>query len=1173
MKFLRDTGKKYSTGSRFAKIIAALFAVIFAFTSFPAADAFADTTSKVMNPGYIFRDETPDATTGIPAYYHKGAKYTENREYLTGTLGNVYILNEDEKKLYDQVVLLHMYLIDANRNQISFLSQFNSAFHSGETIRFVGGLPDSCQCFQIENSRMPDVYKIPDKEIKIEKPGTASGGAVEYYTKSELDSLGSSSTVLSDAISGQFINLGRVMEALFVDLPDLFWWDKTHVAWNYSYNDGSNGGIVISGINVYLASQLLNSGGCYAKDTIPQTMNSINAFANRVISEVASKGFWETVKGGEEAVVTEVPGVLSDYDKLVGTALMLEKLIKYDETCKQHGLDVNYAKPSSLGIDCVAQYSGWGTHLYDSSDVLEAVCEGYAEIYKYICDRTHFYNDIKMGIEIGYVESTDRNGHKIYARHEWNVATIRGNSYVIDLTNDDNERVLRPDVKTLIASEYWYKYQKAFFMKGKSRDISVSNQQPDYGKGYYVLYSFKSMVDNNTYVADSHPFYFFDGATINNDQIPLVTEAVGYEPYYQDFIESFEGKYVPKLLVKGNDGIWRDDASLDNSNGIPQITYKAGDHVNRALEIDYWVDYCNFEYQYEYELIKSDEFPDGVLPPYNGTVVQNRECGIDNIYRRDLNFGDPHDLAPGNYTIYVVVNTLSGYSYPLKGQSFTVLPATLTPSVAVKNGSGKVTIASSEINNDLKDRFEIKLEGVASGDTVSAEITSLTLTNIVDSTTTTEGSAGISATFTLTGKDAQNYVLASNYTTTVTLDNAITISKKQPATNPDQGGTTEGGGTSGGGTVGGGTVGGETTGGETVGGETTGGETVGGGTVGGGTVGGGTSGGETVGGGTVGGGTSGGGTVGGGTVGGGTSGGGTVGGGSVGGGTSGGGTVGGGSVGGGTSGGGAVSGGGGAVSGGGGTISGGGGAISGGGATSGGTDSTKKDDKTAEKKDNKAADDKKDDKITDDKKENDGTVVVENEDGSVTTTSISVNKKGSVIVESVTENTDGSTVETRVKTTKSGNVTETTTEKDADGNVLSTVESTYSVSSKGTVKMTAIETDEKEVEIPKTVEVAGEERTVTQIAKNALKNNKTMTSARIGENITSIGAGAFKNNKKLKTIELTDSVKKVYKNAFKGIAKNAVFKIKASSKKKFDKIVALLKASGVSDTVTFEMVE
>ena len=58
-------------------------------------------------------------------------------------------------------------------------------------------------------------------------------------------------------------------------------------------------------------------------------MREINDFAERTICEVESKGFWETVKGGEGASVTEVPGVLSDYDKLLGTAIFLEKLIKF----------------------------------------------------------------------------------------------------------------------------------------------------------------------------------------------------------------------------------------------------------------------------------------------------------------------------------------------------------------------------------------------------------------------------------------------------------------------------------------------------------------------------------------------------------------------------------------------------------------------------------------------------------------------------------------------------------------------------------------------------------------------------------------------------------------------------------------------------------------------------
>ena len=236
------------------------------------------------------------------------------------------------------------------------------------------------------------------------------------------------------------------------------------------------------------------------------------------------------------------------------------------------------------------------------------------------------------------------------------------------------------------------------------------------------------------------------------------------------------------------------------------------------------------------------------------------------------------------------------------------------------------------------------------------------------------------------------------------------------------------------------------------------------------------------------------------------------------------------------------------------------------------------------------------------------TVVEKDADGSVTTTNETVKNYASGAVKTKTEKveTDAegnvvATVEKTVKVAKAdeeGKVKTTSTVKstDAEGNVRTTKETvvvdakgqasvssvttsedgtkeekSFAVSSKGTVKMSALETTAKEVEIPKTVEVNGVECPVTTISKNAMKGNKTVTSVEIGENITTIGAGAFRNSKNLETIELTDSITKISANAFKGIAKNATFKIKASSQDEFDRIVALLKESGVSDTVKFEM--
>ena len=81
-----------------------------------------------------------------------------------------------------------------------------------------------------------------------------------------------------------------------------------------------------------------------------------------------------------------------------------------------------------------------------------------------------------------------------------------------------------------------------------------------------------------------------------------------------------------------------------------------------------------------------------------------------------------------------------------------------------------------------------------------------------------------------------------------------------------------------------------------------------------------------------------------------------------------------------------------------------------------------------------------------------------------------------------------------------------------------------------------------------------------------------MKEVTLGKNITTICTGAFKNCKNLEYIELTGSVKKVNRNAFKGIAENAKFVI-ATSEEDYERIVDLLKKSGVSDTVTFERVE
>lgn len=236
--------------------------------------------------------------------------------------------------------------------------------------------------------------------------------------------------------------------------------------------------------------------------------------------------------------------------------------------------------------------------------------------------------------------------------------------------------------------------------------------------------------------------------------------------------------------------------------------------------------------------------------------------------------------------------------------------------------------------------------------------------------------------------------------------------------------------------------------------------------------------------------------------------------------------------------------------------------------------------------------------LSTEKKDADGNLI------SKTEGTIKVSKKGNETIKSATENADGSREEKTQKTYKrdeDGNqkVTTSTKKTDAEGNteqikttevkntlgetivtqkrtvtsseVKVTEERQYSVSVNGRVKLTSLASDDEKVTVPETIEVDGKTRTIKSISKNAMKGNKTIKEVVIEENITTICTGAFKNCKNLELIELTGSVKKIYKNAFKGIAENAKFVIKASEED-FERIVELIKKSGVSYTVKFERV-
>lgn len=85
---------------------------------------------------------------------------------------------------------------------------------------------------------------------------------------------------------------------------------------------------------------------------------------------------------------------------------------------------------------------------------------------------------------------------------------------------------------------------------------------------------------------------------------------------------------------------------------------------------------------------------------------------------------------------------------------------------------------------------------------------------------------------------------------------------------------------------------------------------------------------------------------------------------------------------------------------------------------------------------------------------------------------------------------------------------------------------------------------EKTIKIPDAVSINGVICIVTEISKNAFKNNKKLRKVTIGKNVTVVGKKAFAGCKRLKKIKIkSEKLKKAYASSIKGIAKTAVIDV------------------------------
>lgn len=197
-----------------------------------------------------------------------------------------------------------------------------------------------------------------------------------------------------------------VISALLHDCPyDLYWYDKTTgVTTSGSWYVGG-GRFIVGNITISFAVAGNYQGTGYSSSAPTVETSVVSA-----VTAAAAKA---------QSIVTAYDAY-PDYEKLKAYKEEICSLVSYDTAAASSG---NYATDNDP----------WGLiNVFDGDTSTNVVCEGYSKAFQYLCDLSVFSGDVACYSVSGYMSGGTGAG-----AHMWNIVTIDGKNYLVDVTNSD----------------------------------------------------------------------------------------------------------------------------------------------------------------------------------------------------------------------------------------------------------------------------------------------------------------------------------------------------------------------------------------------------------------------------------------------------------------------------------------------------------------------------------------------------------------------------------------------------------------------------------------------------------------------------------------------------------------------------------------------------------------
>ena len=278
--------------------------------------------------------------------------------------------------------------VDLPGNDELFAGYIEQLFYSDFGISFYGNTGG-----KFLEGTAKGIYDV----LKTEIPKVANGG--QTSTEFVVRNIDYSGEVTAEAVRPI---MKEVVDCLLMDYPyDLYWFDKTK-GYRYGVSSDSPGKLNVRILFAVADGYMLGNNVYEVNSSRVVDAKTAAVNAQRIVDKYAGK---------------------SDYEKLEGYRKEICDLVDYNHDAAN--TETAYGDPWQL------------VWVFDGKPDTKVVCEGYSKAFQYLCDLSRF--------DGCYTVTGTMRGGTGEGGHMWNIVTLDGKNYLVDVTNCDAGTIGAPD--------------------------------------------------------------------------------------------------------------------------------------------------------------------------------------------------------------------------------------------------------------------------------------------------------------------------------------------------------------------------------------------------------------------------------------------------------------------------------------------------------------------------------------------------------------------------------------------------------------------------------------------------------------------------------------------------------------------------------------------------------